>query len=179
METKFPLSEGYLCADEKKVLEYKEKYFNTDKLKVGLCWEAGSAGIREQLNRTLHISVFDELLKMDNVQFYSLQYKPVLDDYKKYPNIIDIGKDLIDFDDTAAAIKNLDVVITVDTSVAHLGGAMGAKTFMLIPYCPDWRWFDDDKTTLWYDSMRLFKQEDHVFWDKEINDIKQALEKMV
>lgn len=179
METEFPLSESYLEADKKKVLEYKEKHFQTDKLKVGICWEAGSAGIREQLNRTLHISVFDELLKMDKIQFYSLQYKPVLDDYKNYPNLLDIGQDFKDFDDTAAAIKNLDVVITVDTSVAHLAGALGKKTFMLLPYCPDWRWFNDNKTTPWYNSMKLFKQEDHVFWDKEISDIKQELEKML
>ena len=179
LETKFPFAEGYLEADNKKISEYKEKYFKTDKLKVGICWEAGSAGIREQLNRTLHISVFDELLKMENVQFYSLQYKPILDDYKNYPKLLDIGKDFTDFDDTAAAIKNLDVVITVDTSVAHLSGALGVKTFMLLPYCPDWRWFDDDKTTPWYQSMKLFKQEDHVFWDKEIANIKSELQKML
>lgn len=179
METKFPFAEKYLEADDKKVVEYKEKYFQTDKLKVGICWEAGSAGIREQLNRTLHISVLDEILKMDNIQFYSLQHKPALEDYKNYKNLIDLGSDFKNFDDTAAAIKNLDVVITVDTSVAHLSGALGTKTFMLIPYCPDWRWFDDDKVTPWYDSMKLFKQKDHVFWDKEIADIKHELEKML
>lgn len=179
METDFPLAEGYLISDNKLVEEFKTKYFNTDKLKVGLCWEAGSAGIREQLNRTLHISVLEELLKMKNIQFYSLQKKPMLDDYKNYPNIIDLGTEFKDFDDTAAAIKNLDVVLTVDTSVAHLAGALGAKTFMLLPYCTDWRWFDDTKTTPWYDSMTLFKQTDFIFWDKEISDIKHELEKML
>ena len=167
-----------MFSDEKKEKEYKEQYFNTDKLKVGVVWEAGAAGIREQINRTLHISVLDEVLKMKDIQFYSFQYKPILDDYKNYENLIDLGKEFKNFDDTAAALKNLDVVITVDTSVAHLAGALGVKTFMLLPYCPDWRWFDNTETTEWYDSMRIFKQTDHVFWDKEIEDIKTELLKM-
>lgn len=179
METEFPFAQGYLKDNQQLVQEFKEKYFNTEKLKVGLCWEAGAAGIREQLNRTLHISIFDEILKLKEVQFYSLQYKPILDDYKNYPNIIDIGSGFNDFDDTAAAIKNLDVLITVDTSVAHLAGALGVKTFMLLPYCTDWRWFDDEKTTPWYNSITLFKQKDKVFWDNEIFDIKQELQKML
>lgn len=178
-ELDFPFADGYLVPDKKIVQNFKEKYFNTDKLKVGICWEAGAAGIREQLNRTLHISVLDEILKMDGIQFYSLQYKPILDDYKNYKNIIDLSPEFKDFDDTAGAIQNLDVVVTVDTSIAHLAGALGAKTFMLLPYCPDWRWFNDDKTTDWYKSMRIFKQVDSIFWDKEIHDIKTELEKML
>lgn len=174
----FPLSDKYMVSDTKKEKEYKEKYFNTDKLKVGVVWEAGAAGIREQINRTLHISVLDEILNMQDIQFYSFQYKPALDDYKNYNNLIDIGSSFKNFDDTAAALKNLDVVITVDTSVAHLAGALGIKTFMLLPYCPDWRWFDNTETTEWYDSMQIFKQTDHVFWDKEIKDIKAELLKM-
>lgn len=175
METKFPLTNKYMVSDTKKENEYKEKYFKSDKLKVGIVWEAGAAGIREQLNRTLHISILDEILNMQDIQFYSFQYKPALDDYKNYNNLIDIGSSFKNFDDTAAALKNLDVVITVDTSVAHLAGALGIKTFMLLPYCPDWRWFDNTKKTEWYDSMRIFKQTDHVFWDKEIEDIKTEL----
>lgn len=176
--TSFPYSDKYMFSDEQKEKEYKEKHFNTEKLKVGVVWEAGAAGLREQLNRTLHISVLDEILKMEDIQFYSFQYKPTLDDYKNYDNLIDIGTEFKTFDDTASALKNLDVVITVDTSVAHLAGSLGVKTFMLLPYCPDWRWFDNTETTEWYDSMRIFKQTDHVFWDKEIEDIKTELLKL-
>lgn len=176
--TSFPYSNKYMVSDEKKEKEYKEKYFNTDKLKVGVVWEAGAAGLREQLNRTLHISVLDEILKIENIEFYSFQYKPLLDDYKSYNNLIDVGTEFKTFDDTASALKNLDIVITVDTSVAHLAGSLGIKTFMLLPYCPDWRWFDNTETTEWYDSVRIFKQTDHVFWDKEIEDIKTELLKL-
>jgi hypothetical protein len=178
METKFPFADKYIISDQEKREEYKEKYFKTDKLKVGICWEAGAAGIREQLNRTLHISILDEILKMKDIQFYSFQYKPILDDYKNYKNLIPLGDSFKDFDDTAGALENLDIMITVDTSVAHLSGALGVKTFMLLPYCTDWRWFDDTKTTAWYNSMKLFKQVDNVFWDKEISDIKGELIKI-
>lgn len=179
METEFPFSEGYMIADENLTKEFKETFFNTEKLKVGICWEAGAAGIREQLNRTLHISIFEDILKLKNIQYYSLQHKPTLEDYKNYQNIIDLGTRFKDFDETAAAIKNLDVVITVDTSVAHIAGALGIKTFLLLPYCTDWRWFDDTKTTPWYNSVTLFKQSEFVFWDKEIADIKHELKKML
>lgn len=176
---KIPMSSGYLIAEESKIEDYKEKYFNnTNKLKVGICWEAGSAGWREQINRTLNISLFDSILNKKDIQFYSLQVKPSLDNYKQYSGMIDLGKTFNDFDDTAAAIKNLDVVITVDTSVAHLAGAMGVNTFMLLPYCPDWRWFDNDKHTEWYDSVKIFKQKDTVSWSDVIENINNELSKL-
>lgn len=175
---KIPTSGGYLMADEVKINDYKTKYFNNKKLKVGICWEAGSAGWREQINRTLNISLFDSILKNKSIQFYSLQVKPSLDNYKQYPDMIDLGETFGDFDDTAAAIKNLDVVVTVDTSVAHLAGALGVKTFMLLPYCPDWRWFDNDNLTEWYDSVRIFKQKDTVSWNDVIDSINIELRKM-
>jgi len=174
-----PSAGGYLIPDKEKIQSYKEKYFNTDKLKVGICWEAGAAALREQLNRTLNISMFEPVLNLKDVQFYSFQVKPCLDNYKNYKNLIDLGSTFKDFDDTAAALMNVDVMVTVDTSVAHLAGALGVKTFMLLPYCPDWRWFDDDKTTVWYDSMRIFKQKNTYDWDEVINNIKLALEKIL
>ena len=133
--------------------------------------------MREQINRTLNISLFDSILNKKDIQFYSLQVKPSLDNYKQYSGMIDLGKTFNDFDDTAAAIKNLDVVITVDTSVAHLAGAMGVNTFMLLPYCPDWRWFDNDKHTEWYDSVKIFKQKDTVSWSDVIENINNELSK--
>ena len=174
-----PYASCYLEADEKKVQSYKQHYFNNDKLKVGICWEAGAAGWREQLNRTLNISMFESLFDIENVQYYSLQVKPSLDNYKQYPDLIDLGSTFKNFDDTAAALKNLDLLVTVDTSVAHLAGALGVKTFMLLPYCPDWRWFDNDKTTEWYDSVRIFKQKQPIMWDDVIQGIVDEVTKEV
>jgi hypothetical protein len=170
-----PTPSGYIIPNDEKIAEYKNKYFQNNDLKIGICWEAGASGWREQLNRTLNISMFEPLFKIPNTKIYSLQVRPTLDNYKNYPEIINLGKDFKDFDDTASAIKNLDVVVTVDTSVAHLAGALGVKTFMLLPYCPDWRWFDNDEKTEWYSSVRIFKQKSRIYWDDVVERIKEEL----
>ena len=68
-------------------------------------------------------------------------------------------------------MKAMDVIISVDTSVAHLAGALGVKTFLMLPYVNDWRWFNDTKTTPWYKSVEIFKQTDLISWEKPIEDI--------
>lgn len=170
-----PFTGGYFAADGTKVQEYKSKYFQSSKRKIGICWEAGAANIREQLHRTLNIELFENIINMKDADIYSLQFNPSLDNYKKYKNIIDLGSMFKDFDDTAAALMNLDVLVTVDTSVAHLAGALGVKTFLILPYCPDWRWFDNDKTTEWYDSVTIFKQQNHDDWDEVFERIAKQL----
>ncbi len=171
-----PSSKGYMIADAEKISEY-QKRMQSNSFKVGICWEAGSAGWRELLNRTLNVSFYESFFNIKNIQFYSLQVNPSLDNYKKYSGLIDLGTSFKDFDDTAGAIKNLDLVITVDTSVAHLAGALGVKTFMLLPYCPDWRWFDNDNKTEWYDSIKIFKQKNTMSWDDVIDKIEKELYK--
>ena len=174
---KIPLSQGYFIPDEKLVDKYKTK-MKSNKFRIGLCWEAGAGGWREQLNRTLDVAVFDKILNMKNVQFYSFQVNPSMDNYKDYPNLIDLGSDFKNFDDTAGALKNLDLLITVDTSVAHLAGGLGVKTFMLLPYCSDWRWFDDEEKTGWYDSIKIFKQKNPKSWDEVIKTLADEVNKL-
>ena len=69
----------------------------------------------------------------------------------------------------------MDYLVTVDTSVAHLAGALGVKTFLMIPYVNDWRWFTDTKTTPWYDSVEIFKQDDPISWENVISEIIKRL----
>ncbi len=170
-----PYADGYMVADRKTEEHYKER-LDGKKLNVGICWEAGGSAWREQLNRTLNVSMYEPFLEVKNVQFYSLQVKPTMDNYKDYNQIIDWGSGFKDFNDTAGAIKNLDLVITVDTSVAHLAGALGVKTFLILPYCSDWRWFDDTETTPWYNSVKLFKQDNPKSWDNVMEKIRMQLE---
>lgn len=158
-----PFSEGYLNVEP---LEIK-----SSKPKVGLCWEAGSAGIRTMINRTVNIKLLEPILNLENIQVYSFQYSDSLGGNEKYPQIINLAKDFNDFYDTARALKAMDFVITVDTSVAHLAGALGVKTFLLLPYASDWRWFNDTKTTPWYKSVEIFKQTDHISWEEPIKNI--------
>lgn len=173
--SEIPFASGYMKPDKKLVEKYKN-IINSDKLKVGICWEAGGIGWREQLNRTLNVTFFEPFFAVKDTQIYSLQVNPALQNYKDYKEIIDIGSDFNDFDDTAAALKNLDVLVTIDTSVAHLAGALGVKTLLLLPYCTDWRWFNDTKTTNWYKSVTIFKQKPQESWQVVINQITQELE---
>lgn len=158
-----PFSEGYF--------EVAPADIKNDKLKVGFCWEAGAAGIRTMINRTINVRFFEPIFNLGNIQAYSFQFDDTLGGNEKYPQMINLAKDFKSFNDTAKALKSMDVVVTVDTSVAHLAGALGIKTFLLLPYASDWRWFADTKTTPWYKSMEIFKQQDHISWEKEINEI--------
>ncbi len=164
-----PSSSGYLAAEKFDIV--------SDKLKVGLCWEAGGTGIRTMINRTIDIKKLESFFDLNEVQFYSFQVKDTFDGNNKYPQMINLAKDFKDFEDTAKAMLAMDVIITVDTSVAHLAGALGVKTFLMLPFSSDWRWFDDIKTTPWYDSIEIFKQQNPSSWMESIEEIKCKLKK--
>ncbi len=90
-------------------------------------------------------------------------------------NIPFFGDALTDFTDTAALVELMDLVITVDTSVVHLAGAMGKEVWVLLPFNPDWRWLLDRSDSPWYPSARLFRQPGMGDWDSVIIDVKTAL----
>lgn len=158
-----PFTNGYLNVASKDI--------TSSKLKVGLCWEAGCAGIRTLINRTINIRILEPLLNLENIQIYSFQVDDSLGGNEKYTQMINLAKDFRNFEDTAKALKAMDIVVSVDTAVAHLAGALGVKTFLMLPYISDWRWFDDTKTTPWYKSIEIFKQIDSISWEKPITEI--------
>lgn len=159
-----PYSEGYLKSESANI--------ENKKLKVGLCWEAGNAGIRTMINRTINIKLLEPILNLENIQLYSFQVRDTLKGNEKYADkMINLASDFKNFKDTASAMKAMDAIISVDTSVAHLAGALGVKTFLMLPYVSDWRWFSDVKTTPWYTSVEIFKQIDPISWEKPIEDI--------
>ena len=165
-----PFAEGYLKVETAKI--------ESSKPKVGFCWEAGSAGIRTMINRTINIRFFEEMLNLDNIQIYSFQVDDTLNGNERYSQMINLAKDFKSFSDTASALKAMDVVVTVDTSVAHLAGALGVRTFLMLPYASDWRWFRDAKETPWYKSVEIFKQEDCISWEKEISSVSARLREL-
>ncbi len=140
-------------------------------LKVGLVW-AGNPKHKNDANRSVGFERFQPLLDMEGIDLYSLQVGERGGDNNK---LTDLGKDLGDFADTAAAIGQLDLVITVDTSVAHLAGALGKPVRTLLPWLPDWRWQRDRDDTPWYPTMRLFRQPAAGDWDAVIGEVGAAL----
>lgn len=118
-----------------------------------------------------------------DADFHCLQKNVVKTDKevgKKYKNLYFWDDELDDFCDTAALIEQMDLIITVDTSVAHLAGAMGKKTWiMLSSYTFDFRWLLNKKDSPWYDSVRLFRQDENYKWDNVIEEITEELQKII
>jgi tetratricopeptide (TPR) repeat protein len=140
----------------------------TTSLKVGLVW-AGNPRHKSDHYRSLSAEAVLPRLVMPGVQLYSLQKEPRPADMpvlaELAADIIDLGPKLDDFAETAAAVAALDLVIAVDTSVAHLAGALGRPVWLLTPYALDWRWLRDREDSPWYPTMRLFRQHKPQAWD--------------
>lgn len=159
-------NEPYLITDKEKDYEFKIKHFRGDELKIGLNWRAKGMGLRDAVYRTIDAPYyFKDLFNIPDTKFYSFQMNDIFGMLEKYPQITDLTPDISTFDDTASMLKNLDVLITVDTAIAHLAGALGVKTYLLLCFAPDWRWFDNDKKTEWYPNVTIIKQHDRRSWD--------------
>ncbi|MDP7281598.1 MAG: glycosyltransferase family 9 protein, partial [Candidatus Poribacteria bacterium] len=132
-------------------------------------------------NRSIDLQQFKPLLSRNDCRFYSLQVGRESDQqrqiFEQY-QVVDLSPQLTDFALTAAAIQQLDLVITVDTSVAHLAGALGKPVWTLLPYIPDWRWLLDRDDSPWYPSMRLFRQTQAGDWPGVFARASKALDSL-
>ncbi len=172
----FAYSEGYLTANEKLKEEYREKYFNNDKFKIGIKWRGNTYYDQD---RVISAKEFLPLIDVKGTQFYSFQTFEGSEETESLHNIIDIGSNLIDFGQTAAALSNLDLVICNDTSLAHLAGAMGIPCFVMLPWEVNWRWHDNLDRCDWYDSLKLYRQQVQGEWSGVIEEIKDKLEEIL
>ncbi len=150
------------------------KLKTSKKLKVGLVWGASNTGESYE-KKVLKLRGFKDVLQLEEIEFYSLQVGEDSDQIKEFPQVIDLSKNIKDFSDTAHFINELDLVISADTSVAHLSGAMGAKTWVLLQKVPDWRWGVDSSNSIWYKSVKLFIQHSDGHWSSVYKDIKKEL----
>jgi len=148
----------------------------TKNVKVGIVW-AGNPNHANDHNRSTELSRFLSLATIPNLTLYSIQKGQQHHLNSLYPKtkVVDLDPYTASFGDTAAVIEQLDLVITVDTSVAHLAGAMGKPVWVLVSYVFDWRWLMDRTDSPWYPSMRLFRQHSDQNWSTVFTDIKQAL----
>lgn len=175
-EQDIPLSERYLKANPEKVNDFKEKYFDNGKLKIGFKWMGNTV---YDMERVINIESFYKLFELPNTQFYSLQKGEGTEEFKKIPkiyNVIDLSEEFNDFGDTAAAVENLDLVICNDTSVAHLAAAMGKPTWILLPFVQNWRWHTDISYSPWYKSAKLFKQTEPSNWEEVFEQVLKELQ---
>ncbi|HYO07793.1 MAG TPA: tetratricopeptide repeat protein [Tepidisphaeraceae bacterium] len=143
-----------------------------ERLKVGLAW-SGSHTHSRDMERSIPLARLAPLLKVAGTNFFSLQKDPRPADAAVVPTLplIDLTTHLRDFADTAALVANLDLVICVDTAVAHLAGAMGKPTWLLLPRNPDFRWLLGRDDTPWYPTLRLFRQPALRDWDSVIERV--------
>ncbi len=171
----------YINVDAELMKKWRAKIPANSKLNVGLTW-AGNPELRRDYNRSCSFDDLSHLLNIPDINFYSLQKGEAFYQILNNPEgikVLDYTDELNDFADTAALIQNLDLVISVDTAVAHLAGALGRPVWTLLPFVPDWRWMLDREDSPWYPTMRLFRQPSIGDWKSVIERVKDELKKLI
>lgn len=172
-----PANVPYIRAPAERIARWRGKLPSNGRWRVGLCW-AGSRAHLGDRNRSIALPTLRSILELPGIQFVSLQKDAAAGDaalLAQYPDISDVGNELDDFADTAAVIADLDLVVTVDTSVAHLAGALAKPVKLLLPFSPDFRWLLDRADSPWYPTMRLFRQSAIGEWNSAIAPLRDEL----
>jgi Flp pilus assembly protein TadD len=183
------LSASHVLDPECKILDNNKAYLKAPKkklpiggdkrkFKIALIWGASNTGADYQ-NKKIDLRGFEPLMNHNKIELYSLQVGSDQTDIAKYgyeENIIDLSAKLINFSKTASALSQMDLVITCDTSVAHLSGSLAKKTWVMLQKVPDWRWRMDSSHSRWYKNMQLFRQYSHNEWSDVYKRIFRKLE---
>jgi tetratricopeptide (TPR) repeat protein len=173
----------YLSVTPDAAAKWAPRFKDADGFKIGLVWAGGPREAHAILafvdgRRSMHLSRFAPLLDIKGARFYSLQLGKAsaqIVELGLQDKIADFTGDIADFMDTAAIIKNLDLVISVDTSVVHLAGALGTPVWVLSRYDACWRWLQNRESNPWYPSARIFGQTAPGNWDSVINKVHKTL----
>ena len=154
-----PADVPYLRADDDDRARWRSRLAETGRPRIGLTW-AGNPGHENDRNRSMPAAALAPLIEATAASFFSLQVPARPADLAALPagRVTDLAPELRDFAETAAVIANLDLVVSVDTAVAHLAGALARPVLLLLPHIPEWRWLLDRLDTPWYPTMRLFRQ---------------------
>ena len=146
--------------------------------KIGIVW-AGSSVHHNDSFRSLPLTLLSSLAKHTGVSFFSLQLGDANRQLELSPlagQIIDLTAQIRDFADTAALVNQLDLVISIDTAVAHLAGTLGKPVWLLLSYAPDWRWLLERIDSPWYPTMQIFRQKQHGDWSEVMDRVHTALD---
>jgi tetratricopeptide (TPR) repeat protein len=175
-----PSTTPYLRAPAQRVKNWQARLGAETRPRIGLVW-SGRPEHQNDQNRSIGLRSLMPLLDVE-ATFVSLQKDVRAGDasvLKDQSGLLDFGDALKDFSDTAALVSNLDLVISVDTSVAHLAGALAKPVWVLLPFIPDWRWLLDRADSPWYPTARLFRQDQTRAWDGVIARVHAALHEFV
>lgn len=168
----------YIKVDPDLVTQCRSRLSDHGAFNVGIVWTGKTSYKYVYYKRSCSLSDFAPLADIPGLAFYSLQKGPASKEAEKPPHgmkIIKLDDELNDFTDTAALIANMDLVISIDTSVAHLAGAVGKPVWNLLSFAPDWRWFPNRIDSPWYPTMRLFRQTQPNDWNDVFRQVKKAL----
>jgi hypothetical protein len=173
---------GYLRAPEEAVARWRARIAPADAgLRIGLAW-GGNPEQSNDRNRSATLAAFLPLLEIPGTRFHNLQVGPRTAEIAELglgERLVDLNPHLTDFVETAAAMTALDLMITVDTSVAHLAGALGRPNWVALTFLPDWRYHRAGTENPWYASQRLFRQPRRGDWASVVADIGAALRQTV
>ena len=171
-----PAQEQYLYADPERVAAWSTRLGPRRRPRIGLAW-SGNPEHKNDRQRSIPLEQFIALAD-GPLDFFCVQKDVREQDWPwldQRPDIRWFADELRDFDDTAALIQHMDVVIAVDTSVAHLAGALGRPVWVLLPHSPDWRWLLDRDDSPWYPTARLFRQPRYGDWQSVLQGVALAL----
>ena len=173
----------YLYSDPTHSQQWATHLGNPTKFRIGLVWEGKPLHKNDPLRRrSTTLKDLAPLTKVKNVEWYSLQKREPNTESLKPPKgmvITDLQHHLVDFSQTAAVLDHMDLLITIDTAIAHLGGALAKRVWVLLPFAPDWRWLLDQKRTPWYPTLRLFRQSQANCWKKPMEELVDALNTLI
>lgn len=186
-ENTFPQNIPYLSADQQLVAKWRDKLAHDTRYRIGLCWQADIQNDKSRLpiaRRGCSLTNFIPLQTINEISLYSLQKYDGVEELTTIPahfpliHFDDLDEHTKPFEDTAALMKNLDLIITVDTAIAHLAGGLGCNVWLLLPYSTDWRWIHGRNDSPWYPTMKIFKQQSPFNWQEVIKNIQNELGKL-
>jgi Flp pilus assembly protein TadD len=175
-----PVGVPYLKSDPQIASSQQNRIPEIPRLRVGLAWSGNPKQITNR-RRSIALDRLAPLLSLTGIRFVSLQTDVPAEDanlLRGVPCFTHIGPDLGDFAEVAAIVAQLDLIITVDTSFAHLAGALGKPVWILLSYAPDWRWMYDREDSPWYPTARLFRQPAIGDWESVVDHVKRELTTM-
>lgn len=174
---------AYITAEKYRIQYWQERLRTLgDGLKIGISWRGGGEKTRNFL-RSIPLNEWEPILKLPNCQFINLQYGDCEQDLQEVRKSFDVSiqhwpEAIEDYQETAALVSALDLVVSVCTSLIHLSGALGQRTWVLVPSAPEWRYLANDESLPWYQNVKLFRQQQLWQWHPVIEHVASELTKL-